>query len=165
MSKLVFHTANRFRIPTALGKARKRSRNSKQSSLCYNCGMKEAISPPDAPKAIGPYSPAIRAAGMVFVSGQIAIDPASGNFAGGSIAAQTEQVMKNLRALLSAAGSGLEQVLKTTVYLKTMDDFAAMNEVYGRYFTATPPARATVAVAGLPKDALVEIEVIAVLRK
>lgn len=127
--------------------------------------MKESISSPEAPKAIGPYSPAIRAAGMVFISGQISIDPATGELVSGGIAAQTEQVMKNLKALLAAAGSGFEQVVKTTVYLKTMSDFAAMNEVYGRYFAASPPARATVAVAGLPKDALVEIEMVALLRK
>jgi 2-iminobutanoate/2-iminopropanoate deaminase len=127
--------------------------------------MKEPISSPDAPKAIGPYSPAIRAAGMVFVSGQVAIDPASGNLISGDVTAQTKQVMKNLQALLTAAGSGFEQVLKTTVFLKNMGDFAAMNEVYGQHFTSNPPARATVAVAALPKDALVEIEVIALLRK
>src|SRR5215470_16743360 len=91
--------------------------------------MKEAISSPHAPKAIGPYSPAIRAAGMVFISGQVAIDPASGNIVGNDIATQTEQVMKNLKALLAAAGSGFEMVVKTTVYLKNMSDFAAMNEV------------------------------------
>jgi 2-iminobutanoate/2-iminopropanoate deaminase len=127
--------------------------------------MKEPISSPDAPKAIGPYSPAVRAAGMVFISGQIPIDPATGNFVSGGIAEQTEQVMKNLKALLTAAGSGFEQVVKTTVYLKSMGDFPAMNEIYGRYFAQAPPARATVAVAALPKDALVEIEVIALLRK
>ena len=127
--------------------------------------MKEVISSPEAPKAIGPYSPAIRAAGMVFVSGQVAIDPATGNLVEGNVAVQTEQVMKNLKALLTAAGSGFEMVVKTTVYLKSMSDFAAMNEVYGRYFASAAPARATVAVAGLPKEALVEIEVTALLRK
>jgi 2-iminobutanoate/2-iminopropanoate deaminase len=127
--------------------------------------MKEAIASPEAPKAIGPYSPAIRAAGMVFISGQIPINPATGEFVSGGIGAQTEQVMKNLKALLTASGSGFEQVVKSTVYLKSMGDFPAMNEVYGRYFAQSPPARATVAVAGLPKDALVEIEVIALLRK
>jgi len=127
--------------------------------------MKQPISSPDAPKAIGPYSPAIRAAGMVFVSGQVAIDPATGNLVEGNVAVQTEQVMKNLKALLTAAGSGFEMVVKTTVYLKSMSDFTAMNEVYGRYFATAAPARATVAVAGLPKEALVEIEVTALLRK
>ena len=127
--------------------------------------MKELISAPDAPKAIGPYSPAVRAGVMLFVSGQIAIDPASGNLVEGNVAAQTEQVMKNLRALLAAGGSGMENVVKTTVFLKSMNDFAAMNEVYGRYLGADPPARSTVEVARLPKDALVEIEAIALLRR
>jgi len=127
--------------------------------------MREAISTPDAPKAIGPYSPAIRAAGMVFVSGQVAIDPATGNLVAGDIRAQTEQVMKNLRAILQAAGSGFEQAMRSTVYLKSMGDFAAMNEVYGKHFDATPPARSTVEVSRLPKDALVEIDVIALLRR
>jgi len=127
--------------------------------------MKEPISSPDAPRAIGPYSPAIRAAGMVFVSGQLAIDPSTGKLVEGGIAAQTERVINNLKAILAAAGSGLEQVVKTTVYLKSMNDFAAMNEVYGKMFPAPPPARATVEVARLPVDALVEIDVIALLRK
>lgn len=127
--------------------------------------MKEAISSPDAPKAIGPYSPAIRAAGMVFVSGQVAIDPATGNLVGSDVRAQTERVMKNLAAILSAAGSGLEQVLRSTVYLKSMNDFAAMNEIYGRQMPTPPPARSTVEVSRLPKDALVEIDVIALVKK
>jgi 2-iminobutanoate/2-iminopropanoate deaminase len=127
--------------------------------------MKEPISSPDAPKAIGPYSPAIRAAGMVFVSGQVAIDPATGNLVGSDVRTQTERVMKNLVAILSAAGSGLEQVVRSTVYLKSMNDFAAMNEIYGAHIGHPPPARSTVEVARLPKDALVEIDVIALLRK
>jgi 2-iminobutanoate/2-iminopropanoate deaminase len=127
--------------------------------------MKEAISSPDAPKAIGPYSPASRAAGMVFVSGQVGIDPATGNLVPGDVRAQTERVMKGLAAILAAAGSGLEQVLKSTVYLKSMNDFAAMNEVYGKHMGSPPPARSTVEVARLPKDALVEIDVIALLRR
>ncbi|HEV2113393.1 MAG TPA: RidA family protein [Terriglobales bacterium] len=127
--------------------------------------MKAAISSPDAPKAIGPYSPAIRAAGMVFVSGQVGIDPATGNLVDGDVGAQTERVMKNLAAILAAAGSGLEQVLKSTVYLKSMNDFAAMNEIYGKHMGSPPPARSTVEVSRLPKDALVEIDVIALLRK
>lgn len=127
--------------------------------------MKAAISSPDAPKAIGPYSPAIRAAGMVFVSGQVGIDPATGNLVEGDVRAQTERVMKNLAAILAAAGSGPEQVLKSTVYLKSMNDFAAMNEIYGKHMGSPPPARSTVEVARLPKDALVEIDVIALLRK
>src|SRR5436190_265017 len=102
--------------------------------------MKEAISSPHAPKAIGPYSPAIRAEGWVYVSGQIPIDPATGNLVQGDISAQTTQVMKNLKALLEAAGSGFDQVVKTTVYLKSMNDFTAMNEIYGRHFAAAAQA-------------------------
>jgi len=127
--------------------------------------MKEQISTPDAPKAIGPYSQAIRAAGMVFVSGQVAIDPTTSELIPGDITRQTEQVLKNLTAILQSAGSGLEQVVRSTVYLKTMNDFAAMNEVYARHFPAPHPARSTVAVAALPKNALVEIDVIALLRR
>jgi 2-iminobutanoate/2-iminopropanoate deaminase len=127
--------------------------------------MKEQISTPDAPKAIGPYSQAIRAAGMVFVSGQVAIDPTTAELVPGDITRQTEQVMNNLSAILKTAGSGLEMVVRSTVYLKSMSDFAAMNEVYARHFPAPHPARATVAVAQLPKDALVEIDVIALLRR
>jgi 2-iminobutanoate/2-iminopropanoate deaminase len=127
--------------------------------------MKEPISTPDAPKAIGPYSQAICAAGMVFVSGQVAIDPATAELIPGDITRQTEQVLKNLAAILKTAGSGLDQVVRSTVYLKTMNDFAAMNEVYARHFPAPHPARSTVAAAALPKNALVEIDVIALLRK
>ncbi|HEY1800158.1 MAG TPA: RidA family protein [Terriglobales bacterium] len=127
--------------------------------------MKEIISTEDAPKAIGPYSQAVRSNGFVFVSGQVAIDPATQQVVQGDVAAQTEQVLKNLSAILNASGSGLEKVVRATVFLKNMNDFAAMNEVYGRHFTAAPPARSTVEVARLPKDVLVEIDVIAVLRK
>ena len=127
--------------------------------------MKEAISSPHAPKAIGPYSPVIRADGWVYVSGQVPIDPATGNLVQGDITAQTTQVMKNLKALLEAAGSGFDQVVKTTVYLKSMGDFNAMNEIYGRHFAAAAPARATVEVSRLPKEALVEIDVVALVRK
>jgi 2-iminobutanoate/2-iminopropanoate deaminase len=116
-----------------------------------------------APGAIGPYSQAIKAGGFVFASGQIAIDPQSGEFVSGGIAEQTEQVLKNLSALLEASGSSLARVVKTTVFLADMKEFAAMNEVYGRFFTSEPPARATVAAAGLPRDARVEIEAIALL--
>ncbi|HZR30059.1 MAG TPA: RidA family protein [Terriglobales bacterium] len=122
---------------------------------------REAIATKDAPQAIGPYSQAIKAAGMVFVSGQVAIDPTTGNVISGGIAEQTERVLKNLQAILQAAGTGLEKVVKTTVYLKNMSEFAAMNEVYGKFWKAAPPARATVEVARLPKDVLVEIDVIA----
>ena len=123
--------------------------------------MREVISTPDAPKAIGPYAQAIKAGGFVFTAGQVALDPASGQVVPGDIAAQTERVLKNLAAVLQAAGSGFEKVARCTVFLKSMNDFAAMNEVYARYFTAAPPARSTVEVARLPKDALVEIDLIA----
>ena len=116
-----------------------------------------------APKAIGPYSQAIEAGGFLFVSGQIPIDPASGQFVPGGIAEQTEQVMKNLSAVLQAAGSGLDRVVKATVFLADMDEFVAMNQVYGKYFPSNPPARATVEVTRLPRDARVEIDVIALI--
>jgi len=116
-----------------------------------------------APRAIGPYSQAIKAGGFVFASGQIPIDPQTGQFVAGGVAEQTEQVLKNLSAVLEAAGSGLSHVVKTTVFLADMKEFTAMNEVYGRFFDGEPPARATVAAAGLPKDARVEIEAVALL--
>ena len=124
--------------------------------------MRNAVSTQKAPQAIGPYSQAIKANGFVFVSGQIAIEPESGNIIGGNVTEQTERVMLNLGAILAAAGSGMERVVRSTVFLKSMTDFPAMNEVYGRYFAAPPPARSTVEVARLPKDVLVEIDVIAV---
>jgi 2-iminobutanoate/2-iminopropanoate deaminase len=124
--------------------------------------MRNIISTPDAPKAIGPYSQAIRANGLVFASGQIAIDPATQQVISGDISAQTERVMKNISAILDAAGSDLKKVMRCTVFLKSMDDFAAMNAVYGKYFDSAPPARSTVEVSRLPKDVLVEIDVIAV---
>ena len=123
--------------------------------------MREVISTKDAPQAIGPYSQAIRANGFVFVSGQIPTDPATQQIVVGDVAAQTERVLKNLAAILKAAGSGLEKVVRSTVYLKNMSDFSTMNEVYGRHFNSAPPARATVEAARLPKDVLVEIDVIA----
>ena len=125
--------------------------------------MKEIIATEDAPRAIGPYSQAVRAGNFVFASGQIPIDPATGEFVPGGIAEQTEQVLKNLTALFAAAGVGLDQVVKTTVFLSDMNDFTAMNEVYGRFFSEAPPARATVQAARLPRDAKVEIEAIAVV--
>lgn len=123
--------------------------------------MRDVISTKDAPQAIGPYSQAIRANGFVFVSGQVAIDPATQQVINGDVAAQTDRVVKNLTAILKAAGTGLEKVVRSTVFLKNMNDFTAMNEVYGKYFTSAPPARSTVEVARLPKDVLVEIDVIA----
>ena len=124
---------------------------------------REVIATKDAPQAIGPYSQAVRAGKIVFTSGQIPLDPATGEFVAGGVREQTEQVLNNLSALLKAAGAELDQVVKTTVFLADMDDFAAMNEVYGRFFTSKPPARATVEAARLPRDARVEIEAIAVL--
>jgi len=124
---------------------------------------KKAIKTDAAPGALGPYSQAIVAGGMVYCAGQIPLDPATGNIVSGGIAQQTEQVLKNLRAVLEGAGSSLDRAVKTTVFLKSMNDFGAMNEVYGRpdYFGAAPPARSTVEVARLPRDVLVEIEVVA----
>lgn len=124
--------------------------------------MKEIVATDRAPRAIGPYSQAVRAGNMIFASGQIPIDPATGEFVPGGIAEQTEQVLKNLTAVFAAAGVGLDQIVKTTVFLVDMDDFTAMNEVYGKFFGEAPPARATVQAARLPRDARVEIEAIAV---
>ncbi|HEX9544389.1 MAG TPA: RidA family protein [Pyrinomonadaceae bacterium] len=123
--------------------------------------MKQTIQTEQAPKAIGPYSQAIKSNGFVFASGQIPIDPETGQFVAGGIAEQTQQVIKNLSRVLEAAGSGLDRVVKTTVFLADMEEFAAMNEVYGKFFSAAPPARATVEAARLPRDARVEIEAIA----
>mgnify|MGYP001163036880 CR=1 FL=1 len=125
--------------------------------------MKEIISTENAPGAIGPYSQAIKANGMLFCSGQIPIDPATGEFVSGGVAEQTEQVFKNLIAVLEAGGSSLENVVKTTVFLADMGEFAVMNEVYGRYFDSNKPARATVQAARLPRDAKVEIDCIALV--
>jgi len=123
--------------------------------------MKTAISSPGAPKAIGPYSPAVRAGQLVFLSGQVPMDPTSGNLVDGDIAAQTRRVFENLGALLTAAGLSFGNVVRTTVFLADMNDFAAMNQVYATYFSEPYPARSTVQVARLPKDARVEIDVIA----
>ena len=123
--------------------------------------MREVVSTKDAPQAIGPYSQAIKANGFVFTSGQIAIDPATQKVVAGDVAAQTDRVLRNLSEILEAAGSGLGKVVRSTVFLKSMNDFAAMNQVYGQYFSSDAPARTTVEVARLPKDVLVEIDVIA----
>jgi 2-iminobutanoate/2-iminopropanoate deaminase len=123
--------------------------------------MREVIVTKDGPAAIGPYSQAIRANGFVFVSGQIALDPVTNTLVSGDVAFQTDRVLKNLSGILRAAGTSLEKVVRSTVFLKNMGDFAAMNEVYGSYFSVAPPARSTVEVARLPKDVLVEIDVIA----
>lgn len=131
--------------------------------------MRQAVATDHAPKAIGPYSQAVIVGGvsgagsLVFVSGQIPIDPATGEFVPGDVAAQTDRVMRNLAAILEAAGTSLDSVVRCTVYLADMNDFAAMNEVYGSYFTQPAPARATIQAVRLPKDARVEIDVIASL--
>ena len=125
--------------------------------------MKEIIQTEHAPQAIGPYSQAVKANGFVFASGQIPTDPETAQFVAGGIKEQTEQVLKNLSAVLEAAGSDLKHVVKTTVFLIDMGEFAAMNEVYGTFFIEQPPARATVQAARLPRDARVEIEAIALV--
>ena len=125
--------------------------------------VREIISTDKAPSAIGPYSQAVRVGGFVFASGQIPIDPATGEFVAGGVAEQTDQVLRNVSAVLEAAGTGLDRVVKTTVFLADMNDFSAMNEVYGRFFNEQPPARATVQAARLPRDARVEIDAIALV--
>ena len=123
--------------------------------------MKQAVSSPDAPKAIGPYSQAVRAGQLLFLSGQVPLDPATGEIVSGDIAAQTRRVFENLAAVLKAGGRSLNDVVRTTVFLADMNDFAEVNKVYASYFSEPYPARATVQVARLPKDARVEIDVIA----
>jgi 2-iminobutanoate/2-iminopropanoate deaminase len=125
--------------------------------------MRQAISTSAAPQAVGPYSQGIRAGSFLFVSGQIALDPATGQIVAGDIAAQTRRVMENLGAILAAAGSSFAQVVRTTVYLADIADFPAMNEVYGTFFTSPAPARSTIQAARLPRDAKVEIDVIALV--
>ncbi len=125
--------------------------------------MRDIVTTDRGPKPIGPYSQAVKANGLLYLSGQVALDPKTNEMTGGDIRQQTERVMENIKGILEAAGSNLHHVIKTTVFLKDMNEFPQMNEVYGRYFTAAPPARSTVQVARLPKDALVEIEVVAVI--
>ena len=125
--------------------------------------MREPVQTENAPAAIGPYSQAIKAGGFVFVSGQIPLDPKTGELVAGGIGEQTERVFKNLAAVLEASGSSLDQVVKTTVFLADMKEFAVMNDVYARFFSSAPPARATVAAAGLPRDVRVEIEAVALV--
>lgn len=138
-------------------------------TFCFDTKMlsetvvREIIATDRAPRAIGPYSQAVRAGNLLFASGQIPIDPATGEFVAGGIAEQTEQVLKNLSAVMEAAGTSLSKIVKTTVFLVDMDDFTAMNEVYARFFGEDPPARATVQAARLPRDAKVEIEATAVV--
>jgi 2-iminobutanoate/2-iminopropanoate deaminase len=117
----------------------------------------------DAPKPIGPYSQAIKAGDFVFCAGQIALDPATGQLIQGDVSAQADRVLKNLSAVLAAAGTDLDHAVKTTIYLKNISDFTAVNEVYGRYFKSSPPARSTVGVAALPRDALIEIDIVATM--
>jgi 2-iminobutanoate/2-iminopropanoate deaminase len=124
---------------------------------------KEIISTENAPAAVGPYSQAVRVGNLVFTAGQVAIDPATGQMVGDDAAAQAEQVLKNISAVLEAAGTSLDNVVKATVFLDNMDDYAGVNEVYARFFTTNPPARSAVEVARLPRNALVEIETIAVI--
>lgn len=123
--------------------------------------MKKIIKTSDAPHAIGPYSQAVEAGGFVFVSGQIPLDPKSGNLVQGDVKEQARRVMENAKAILTAAGCGMVDVVKSTIYLKNMSDFAAVNEVYGGYFPSDPPARATVEVSRLPKDVSVEMDFVA----
>jgi 2-iminobutanoate/2-iminopropanoate deaminase len=125
--------------------------------------VREAVSTPSAPPAIGPYSQAVRTGSLLFVSGQIPLDPATGQLVDGDLAAQTHRVFQNLGAILEAAGATFDNVVRTTVYLADMDDFPAMNAVYATYFSAPAPARATVQAARLPRDARVEIDLIAVI--
>jgi 2-iminobutanoate/2-iminopropanoate deaminase len=124
--------------------------------------MKQIITTDQAPSAIGPYSQAVKYNGLVYLSGQIALDPAKGTLVEGDVVAQTERVLENLKAVLEAAGSSLEKVLKTTVFLRSMDDFPKVNEVYARYFSEQSPARSTVEAARLPRDVQVEIDAIAI---
>jgi 2-iminobutanoate/2-iminopropanoate deaminase len=123
--------------------------------------MRDVVLTDRGPKPIGPYSQAIRTNGFLYVSGQVALDPKTGEFVGADIRQQTERTLENIKGILEAAGSNLHHVVKTTVFLKDMNDFAVMNEAYAKYFSLAPPARSTVQVARLPKDALVEIEVVA----
>jgi 2-iminobutanoate/2-iminopropanoate deaminase len=124
---------------------------------------REVVQTDNAPKAIGPYEQAIKASGFIYTAGQIHIDPKTGNFVEGGITAQTRQVLENLKAVLEAGGSSLDRVVKATVFLKNMADFAAMNEVYAQYLGSAKPARSTVAVAELPRGALVEIDLVALV--
>lgn len=123
--------------------------------------MKEIITAEKGPKAIGPYSQAVKANGFIFTAGQVALDPATGQMAQGGVAAETARVLENLKAVVEAAGSSLGQAVKVTVYLKDMSDFAAMNEVYARYFSSNPPARSTIEAVRLPREARVEMDLVA----
>ena len=162
MKKLLGLFAGLLLILAAFGQAEKASRRPSQKSS--GGSGRSVVEAKDAPKPIGPYSQAIKAGEFVFCAGQTARDPETNKLIEGDVSAQTERVLKNISAVLTAAGTDLNHVVKTTVYLKNMSDFNSMNEVYGRYFKDAPPARATVGVAALPVDALVEIDVIAALQ-
>ncbi|MEW6503387.1 MAG: RidA family protein [Chloroflexota bacterium] len=131
--------------------------------MSRQCCRKEVVTTDQAPKPIGPYSAAVKGGHFLFTAGQIGIDPQTGEMVPGGVEAETRQVMKNLRALLEAAGTSFERVVKTTIFLRDMNDFTRVNAIYGEFFAGEPPARSTVQVAGLPKGAAVEIEVIALL--
>jgi 2-iminobutanoate/2-iminopropanoate deaminase len=156
-----------FSRPISQAPQRQRNRNARKVFATKFAGGEiiviEAVATEHAPKAIGPYSQAIKANGFVYASGQVALDPRTQQLVQGDVAAETERTLENLKAVVEAAGSSLSRAVKTTVYLADMADFAKMNEVYARYFPATPPARATVQVARLPRDARVEIDLIAAL--
>ena len=131
--------------------------------MTCSCATKQVYSSDKGPKAIGPYSPAVKAGGLVFISGQLGLDPASGNLVEGGVEAETRQSLTNVKNLLEAAGASLEQVTKTTVFLRDINDFQKMNAIYAGFFTSDPPARSAVQVAALPKGGAVEIEVLAVV--
>jgi 2-iminobutanoate/2-iminopropanoate deaminase len=149
---------------SAVGQSQKNSTTkSKPAKTAASSASRSVVEAQGAPKPIGPYSQAIKAGEFVFCAGQTARDPETNKLIEGDISAQTDRVLKNISAVLAAAGTDMDHVVKTTVYLKNISDFNAMNEVYARYFKDAPPARATVGVAGLPADSLVEIEVVAML--
>jgi 2-iminobutanoate/2-iminopropanoate deaminase len=149
----------------AFGQPQKEAGKSKTAAVpsSASTGNRAVVESKDAPKPIGPYSQAIKAGEFVFCAGQIALDPATGQLVQGDAAAQADRILKNLSAVLAAAGTDLDHAVKTTIFLKNISDFAAVNEAYGKYFKNAPPARSTVGVAALPRDALVEIDIIAAL--
>jgi 2-iminobutanoate/2-iminopropanoate deaminase len=167
MKMLTCFAAGLLLFLAAMGQTPKSSSTDKPKSAKTSADSaakaRSVVEATDAPKPIGPYSQAIKAGEFVFCAGQIARDPITNKLIEGDISAQTDRVLKNISAVLAAAGTDMDHVVKTNVYLKNISDFNAMNEVYGHYFKDAPPARATVGVAGLPGDALVEIEVVAML--
>ena len=167
MKKLTCFAAATLLFLAAMGQSPKSSSDDKAKTAKTSAGSsakgRSVVEAKDAPKPIGPYSQAIKAGEFVFCAGQTARDPVTNKLIEGDISAQTDRVLKNISAVLTAAGTDMDHVVKTNVYLKNISDFNAMNEVYGHYFKDAPPARATVGVAGLPADSLVEIEVVAML--